>query len=69
MLFWPILGHFCNQVVTLVTLCSTLSNFKKNPKVKKKNLNQKINKTNQNPQKTQKNQIKIQKIHNKNPKI
>jgi hypothetical protein len=30
MLFWPILGHFWCSIVTLVTVNSNLSNFKKN---------------------------------------
>ena len=29
MLFWPILGHFCCSVVTLVTFSSNLSTFRK----------------------------------------
>ena len=35
-LFWPILGYIWCPVVTLVTLSSNLSNFKKNPKYTKK---------------------------------
>ena len=32
MLFWPILGHFCYSVVTLVTFSSNHSKFEKNPR-------------------------------------
>ena len=32
MLTWPILGHFCCSVVTLVTFSGNLNNYEKNSK-------------------------------------